>query len=506
MDQNYEAFVTAQSPADTCIETRPLKNAPSGAALFRALGGHYTSPAQAICELVDDSLSSIMAQSGPTKEVVLELQEGDTFVDITVSDSGTGIKDLSAALTISGSAAAQTPYNEHGCGLKSALSHLCAGKENWSIETRTAEDLAAGHYRRVSAPYEAVDRQMLEQTLRGEGHLLYATGTTIRLRCPRERFLRLRPANKREVTGFIKLVDYLEEELRYTYAPLLENRQLLLRILASPLKGGEDPRCLTALDPIWAEPPTELPKTEVDLGQGRVTIQCRYGLIEKARQNSFYYTCNMRSSGFEIRLNGRCIAHGLMRDVYGKAAHNSGNRFLAQVHLESMDGAALPPTENTKNAFVDGDPRTQALYTWLRSNVEPPRRTARKHGPEKRLVDRLAEKKRQEPGILRVAREVRTYQCIGLRNRIDLLVSGTEGVTIYEAKDEESSGGDLYQLRLYADGCAMDGVPVKESILIAARHSREVVALAEQLNHQQDPTGEPYHFTLRTWTEEGITA
>ena len=29
---------------------------------------------------------------------------------------------------------------------------------------------------------------------------------------------------------------------------------------------------------------------------------------------------------------------------------------------------------------------------------------------------------------------------------------------------------DLYQLRLYTDGCAMDGIPAQESVLIGAHH------------------------------------
>lgn len=80
-------------------------------------------------------------------------------------------------------------------------------------------------------------------------------------------------------------------------------------------------------------------------------------------------------------------------------------------------------------------------------------------------------------------------------------MSKTGGMTIYEAKAKNTKAEDLYQLRLYADGCAMDGMPAKESVLIGARHPQEVCSLAEQLNSQA-----PYHFVLRTWTEEGVSA
>ena len=76
----------------------------------------------------------------------------------------------------------------------------------------------------------------------------------------------------------------------------------------------------------------------------------------------------------------------------------------------------------------------------------------------------------------------------------------------HEAKAKGAKAEDLYQLRLYTDGYSMDGMLPRESILIGERHPKEVESLMEQLNTQCDPTGLPYHFSLRTWREEGITA
>ena len=42
---------------------------------------------------------------------------------------------------------------------------------------------------------------------------------------------------------------------------------------------------------------------------------------------------------------------------------------------------------------------------------------------------------------------------------------------------------NLSQLRMHWDGCAMDGTPLDEGVLIAARHPAEVRALIEQMNH-----------------------
>ena len=334
-----------------CIGSAVLDNAPDGSALFRALGGHYTSPAQAVCEFIDDSLSSIAANGDEVGEVFLRVTDRGELVELSVTDSGSGIADLGAALTISDRSIAQTPYNEHGCGLKSALSHLCGGAEDWSIETRTAADAAADRYRCVSAPYAAVNAHMTERIYAGSGDIPWVTGTIVRLRCPMSRFAQLKPANRRTPADFCQLVDYLAEELRYTYAPLLASGKLLLSILRCEQNGHEQLLALDALEPEWDGDAVELPETKLDLGGGPVTVRCRYGLIIKSKGNAVYYRGNMASSGFEIRLNGRAVAHGLLAAVYGKATHPSGNRFLAQVDLLSGDGAAL---ERFLKARFDG--------------------------------------------------------------------------------------------------------------------------------------------------------
>ena len=55
---------TLYQPTGVCIGDAPLNNTPSGSDLFRSIGGHYTSPAQAIEELVDNAISAIKANGG----------------------------------------------------------------------------------------------------------------------------------------------------------------------------------------------------------------------------------------------------------------------------------------------------------------------------------------------------------------------------------------------------------------------------------------------------------
>lgn len=491
------------TPSGPCVGETLLRNAPTGDALFRAIGGHYTNPAQAIEELVDNGISSILAKSGSGK-IQLHLRDNGSSVDISVYDSGTGIADFGAALTISDCSGAQTAYNEHGCGLKNALSHLSGENEIWLIESRTVEDAAANRYRCVTAPYAAIDKQMLAQSYQGRGHIMAETGTAVHIRCSKAKFARLKPATMRAKVDYPMLVACLEEELAYTYAFILAEGKITIDIICRALDGAEQIHHLKAITPVWESEPVNLPECSVDFGTGSLKVRCRYGNIIASEENVIYYQGNMASSGLEIRINGRCIERGLYAKIYEKSLHPSCNRFLCQIDLISDDGDKFPGTETTKNAFIENDRRTQELFRWIRANIPEPE--IKRETLESRLVGKLEAKLAAESDTIRTARETGSYRSIGLRGKIDLLVSKPDGVTIYEAKSKNTKAEDLYQLRLYTDGCAMDGVPAKESVLIGARHPKEVHNLVAQLNTQCDPTGAPYHFRLCTWTEEGITA
>ena len=296
---------------------------------------------------------------------------------------------------------------------------------------------------------------------------------------------------------------YLRETLRYTYANLLRDKAFTICFTAVDKSGASDGGELAgALEPNWRDGQmTELPPVETDLGGGPVTICCRYGSIRRSKENAFYYRANMASSGAEIRINGRAIQHGLYNEIWGKALHPSQNRFLAQIDILSDQAEALPDTKAAKNGLREDDEKVAALFSWIRANIPEP---FKEEGREQMLVRLLAEKKSAEPGVLRVSTEKNLYQCLNLQIKSDLFVSTTEGVTLFEAKAGGSKAEDLYQLRMYHDGCVADDMEVREAVLIAQRHPDTVKALLTELNRQKDKKGRPYHFALTTWDEEGI--
>ena len=210
----------------------------------------------------------------------------------------------------------------------------------------------------------------------------------------------------------------------------------------------------------------------------------------------------MSSSGVELRINGRAIEHGLFDRVWGEAVHPSQNRFLVQVDMITDNPAALPATKNTKTSFCEADPRLKNLLSWIASYVPAPAKDV--DTLEARYIRELTAKRESDPNALRVSREEPVFQKIGLKAKVDLFVGFVNGVTIYEAKSGRTKALDLYQLRMYVDGCALDNKPVDEAVLIAKSHPAEVRELREILNGLAAPDGRPYNFRLATWDEEGI--
>ncbi len=362
---------------------------------------------------MDNAISSIKANGG-SGEVILRLTDGGDYVDISVYDSGTGISDLGAALTISGRGGAQSPLNEHGCGLKNALSYLCEEVEVWLLESRTKEDAAADRYRCVSAPYAAIDRKMRAKVHQGNGAILHETGTTIRVRCSKEKFESLKPATKRAKATSVSCAATSKRNSPTPMRPSLPRPHHHRRHLPRAERSRELPSARSARASLGGRPGGDA-GDGADFGGGKVTIRCCYGTIEADKENATYYKGNMASSGLEIRINGRCIERGLYSKVFGKALHPSCNRFLAQIDLRGEDGIAFPATETTKNAFVEGDARTQALFRWIRANVRRPETS--RESLESRLVGKLAEKRAAESDTLRIGREEGTYRTIGLQER-----------------------------------------------------------------------------------------
>ena len=80
-----------------------IHNNPTGYGLFAGIGDNFNSAAQAICELADDAISNLRANSDDpdlSMTIVVSFENLGDAVEIGVVDGGTGITNLDSALTI----------------------------------------------------------------------------------------------------------------------------------------------------------------------------------------------------------------------------------------------------------------------------------------------------------------------------------------------------------------------------------------------------------------------
>lgn len=123
-----------------------IHNNPTGYGLFAGIGDNFNSAAQAICELADDAISNLRANSDDpdlSMTIVVSFENLGDAVEIGVVDGGTGITNLDSALTIACRDGAQTPLNEHGFGLKHALAS-CDSSPQPAVEHPDADEKGRG--------------------------------------------------------------------------------------------------------------------------------------------------------------------------------------------------------------------------------------------------------------------------------------------------------------------------------------------------------------------------
>jgi len=468
--------------------------------IWQGISGNHVSLSQILNEFVDNALSNLRANAARMdleRLVFISVQDNGDTLNVTISDTGTGICNPEKALMLACRSAAETPLNEHGFGLKHALASADPDNRNWWIRTRTDLEALENQYIQISAPYCIGENAMKAFIHTGNGGLPRETGTMIGFTC--SKYLLQQPSGKRLGKTFDVQMAVLAENLGYTYSKAISDGELSIHLTFIRKDGSAEQCSIAPAEPVWAIH-FDHPACTVDLGGGPVEIHCRYGLMHKKSGADYknHYKVNMRCSGVEIRINGRTIASGLLSEIWAAAQHNARNRFLAIVDLCCPDSNALPDTKSAKNGFREGDPKLANLYQWLRSTVPLPHVST---PIEAVLMNHLAEVKRTDAANLLVCREERVFKELPLKASVDLLVSTTDGITIYEGKVHCSKAQDVYQLQMYADGCAHDGCPVKEAILVAETHPDGVRSLVNHINQTHDLE---YSLRLTTWAEERI--
>lgn len=478
---------------------------------------HDTFPYM-LCELCDDSISSMIANKTIKRKIIITLIEqknlnGQGDLLVSIEDSGAGVKNLDACMTYSSSAGAETPLNRYGVALKKILATFDPENVHWALFTRTEKEFSQGEYRHVQAPYRTNGMmanicQNVNQPWPG---VLEGTGTYVCFPCSRPLFNTSGKGYPGHDISFIALVQCIKEELAVIYAPYLRDGfEIILHVQTAEAKVHD--YFVQALEPIWCviQPP-DVGKTTVDLGNGPVQIKYHFGQIENHPRTMRYFRKSFSNSGVMLYENKRLIEHNIFSAIWGKE-HPQYNGFLAVIELDVPEGGSdesLPPPVPTKDKLFFGDYRLAALYKWIHSHC--PRPAVYKSGPQPKpevlLCEKLASQFRTQYGSeAKVLTQMPVYDfIIKSPPLIDIyLFTGTE-LTLFECKLHLSHEKDVFQLIMYHLGALHDGLVPNKLVLLAEKHSYGTVQLARYLNTCKDTNGNLYRIELKRWQDYGMS-
>jgi len=494
------------------VGTVSMDITPGANLLWKGVGGHFDNYIQIICEFIDNSISNLEESNSAFPMIHISVTENESHVMTTVEDTGSGITkdDLERCLTLGETPTGESLRNEHGFGLKHALAATNPDNDRWGIYTKCDTDISASQYRRYTAPYifdasqEIIDANVIEWP----GHPSYSnqSGTLVKFPCTPEiwQTISSRP------TAFNTLVERLSERLGYIYSTIIASSRVYMKISSFPKRGNPvEMKSITAIVPTWLE--TYEPgegRITVDIGGGDIDLKYHFGRIQQTENHSECYRTVQGQSGVEIRLNGRLIVDNLFKEIWNKEPNPQYNHLRIIIDILSNDRDRVPPTLTHKDGFKKTKKYSDLKKTIAGLHPEPVGTWQPSVQTENSLRDRVLENKRRqlEEYIANITSELRVFNGLDADVKLDMYIAKNDGdVEIYECKKDATKLLDLYQLRMYWDGCVYDGIKPTLGILLASRHTSAVIDGIEYLNSMKDANGENYKFKLRTWNDEGIS-
>lgn len=470
--------------------------------LWQGIGGHFDSISQVICEFIDNAISNFENSSTARRNINIILNEVDgNNVCIKIEDTGTGISDFESVLRLGDKSIRETPLNEHGFGIKHALACANPANNNWKIYSRTQQNFDDDIFYEVSAPYSFNLEKSSHPKNDWEG-IFNGSGTMIIFTCSRSLFNTI----QRGIPGiarFNRCLDYLKEELGYTYSGVIKNGKVTITINSDSYNESTP-----SVEPDWQGfyKPAKGNKN-VDLGGGKLKIEYAFGEMGRGTYLK-HYKRNMSTSGVEIRVNGRLLMSNIFKDIWEIENHPSYNHFLVIINLVSNNRNTLPKTRTSKNGIRSGDKKLENLFEWIKKTHPTPHKETSGAVSEKELVEELAnlKEKQTRDKIKHIEQEFKVFKNINSPVSVDLYFYDGKYVILYEAKKDTADVQNLYQLLIlmYWDGAVADTLTPTEGILLASSFSPGVSIVLSLLNTMKDQNGNNYNFSTKTWNEENI--
>ena len=187
----------------------------------------------------------------------------------------------------------------------------------------------------------------------------------------------------------------------------------------------------------------------------------------------------MRSSGVEIRMNGRLLEFLGFDEIWGIKSHPYYNGHLVVVNLISNDRNKLPRTRTTKTGLNRSDSKTTFLFKWIAEQIPLLR-------DEKEMQQNIKERFiEQVINLSFVTKEnivLDYYNTKKFFNNCKIITN--DGYDLY-FECSKSKINDLYFLeKLWDEEIALNK-PINKMILIAEEHPVAVLERAKLINSKK---------------------
>ena len=478
---------------------------------------------QAVLELVDDSIAAAQPGQKALIQLVLIPKSKDTLT-LVVLDWGIGMSPstMEGALQLGATPVSGNRLNEHGFGLKNALSSLSGGNGSWMLASRMAENqpycVTQGPFDVNMTLHEVPD---LQPVLPAGVQLCRPDPRTVIVVDVPMSYARTMQSRGGPCSDAVTLRSWLMEHLGVKYRGYLDLDPSTMEPSAKILQ--------TVGNSTLPVPPIPVPMTNahtvaftVELGGQVVNILYRYGLLDTDRRDHLimtpdgpvkakcYYQGNIPTQGIDIRLGKRVIATAQLEQIWRSdrgeplARHNCYNAFVGELLLPELPRGVLP-TLNNKTGLDLADSGWQNLCGKLNEYMPP---KSVKNMSEERLKQRWMDILKAACPTDKVTDECSVWPT---GTRIDVVAEAPGKLELYELKAGRAEPQNLYQLKMYRDGLVLQGCQPTHGTLLVQNYSSDLKLMLDQMNRLPPPLtrdgrpSAPYALDIATHAEKHLS-
>lgn len=436
----------------------PLKSSTS--AIWTTIRKHtYSKKAiQALCELVDNSITSINEKIEKNPKYIGKINIVIDFKNevASIEDNGTGFSNDVEKLSVAWSYGCANPHglSEHGCGTKSALSIFDMSNSKWKCSWKNGD----GKVYMVKAPLS--DNLERYEVPKWDGIYTGESGVFIEFPFPEECSASLYAHNAKNKSDVEQRCYNLLSQMYMDEPHFKENR---IEIYLN--EERVNPLVLSTDDVDNKTKEYELPSTK-----GKVVV--RFIVLKNEIKNTWFVK-TQTAMGIYISKNGRHIQHvsngDLFETITGRKTHPS---FACKFILISLygDQSQLPSTDPTKSTMNETDRLFSEMCSVMRDDLHNFYKQKEVDDDQERdLVLRIRNIKQTNLAPNIPGYEIHLNKTLNSKTPpIDIVEVFPTHLNIYEAKkDNKVSIGSIIQLYGNYLICAdVSEKPIKNAILL----------------------------------------